>query len=64
MPHRRTIACNHCGHLLLKRSSYCEVCGQITKRMKILWIAKTVQITAILVFAALIYWKVQHLSFP
>ena len=62
MPRRRTIACDHCGHMLLKRDNECEVCGRITSRELILGIAKVVQIGVALIVFAFMYFKVKRLS--
>lgn len=58
MPRHRTIACDHCGHLLLKRDIACEVCGRMTRRERNLWIAKALQIGLILLVGAVVYFKV------
>lgn len=34
MPRRRTISCNHCGYMQLKRDEYCDRCGRMTERAK------------------------------
>lgn len=60
MPRYRSIACDHCGHLLLKRDTECEVCGRMTRREQHLWLAKTVQIGFVLLVAGIMYYKVQH----
>lgn len=59
MPRYRTIACDHCGHMLLKRDTECEVCGRMTRRERNLWIAKTVQIVVIVLVAAFVYFKLK-----
>lgn len=64
MPRYRTIACDHCGHMLLKRNEYCEVCGSMTRRERNLWIAKTVQIAVVLVTFTFIYFKIKGLNTP
>jgi ribosomal protein L37E len=63
MPRYRTIACEHCGHLLLKRDEYCEACGCMTRRERILWAAKALQIAAMLVAICFVYWEVSGLTF-
>lgn len=62
MPRYRTIVCTHCGHMLLKRDTECEVCGRMTRRERRLWIAKAVQIGVVLVAFAFIYVKVKGLA--
>lgn len=64
MPRYRTIACDHCGHMLLKRDTDCEVCGRMTRRERNLWIAKAVQIGIVLIVFAFIYLKVKGLAPP
>lgn len=64
MPRYRTIACDHCGHMLLKRDTDCEVCGRMTRRERNLWIAKAVQIGIVLIVFAFIYLKVEGLAPP
>ena len=48
MPRYRTIACDNCGHLLLKRHEYCEVCGHMTRRARAFWVAKGIYLTVFL----------------
>lgn len=62
MPRYRTIACDHCGHMLLKRDTECEACGRMTRRERNLWLAKAVQIGVVLVAFAFIYFKVKGLA--
>lgn len=62
MPRYRTIACDHCGHMLLKRDTDCEVCGHMTRRERNLWVAKAAQIGIVLVVFAFIYLKVKGLA--
>jgi len=59
MPRYRTIACEHCGHMLLKRDIECEVCGSMTRRERNRWITKMVQIGVILLVAAFVYFKLK-----
>lgn len=59
MPRYRTIACDHCGHLLLKRDIECEGCGRMTRRERNLWIAKLLQIGFILLVGTVMYFKVK-----
>lgn len=54
MPRRRTIACDHCGYLQLKRDTECDQCGRLTRRERNLWVAKAIQLAIILV--AGLYW--------
>lgn len=62
MPSYRTIACDLCGHLLLKRDTECEVCGRMTRRERNLWTAKAIQIGVVLVAFAFIYLKIKGLA--
>jgi len=62
VPRRRTIACDHCGHLQLKRDTECDVCGRITRRERSRWIAKAIQIGVVLVVAAAMYAKIKGLA--
>lgn len=62
MPRYRTIACDHCGHMLLKRDAECEVCGHMTRRERTLWILKVVQIGVVVVAFGFIYFKVRGLA--
>lgn len=55
MPRYRTISCDHCGHMLLKRDIECEACGRMTRRERHLWVAKAVQLGVILLVAAFVY---------
>lgn len=34
MPRRRSIACDNCGFLVLKRDEFCERCGTTTPQAK------------------------------
>lgn len=62
MPRYRSIACDHCGHLLLKRDTECEVCGRMTRRERSLWIAKAVQIGFVLLAAGVMYFRLKGLA--
>ena len=62
MPRRRTIACDHCGHMLLKRDTECEACGRMTRRERRLWIAKALQIGLVLLVVAFVYFKLKGLA--
>lgn len=62
MPRRRTIACDYCGHLQLKRDTDCEMCGRMTRRERNLWIAKAVQIGVVLLVFAFMYAKLKGLA--
>ena len=57
MPRRRTIACDYCGFLQLKRDTECEACGRMTRRERNLWIAKAVQIGVIVLVGAVLLAK-------
>jgi hypothetical protein len=62
MPRRRTIACDHCGFLQLKRDTECEACGRMTRRERHRWIAKAVQLGVILLVGAFMYAKLKGLA--
>lgn len=62
MPRYRTIACDHCGHLLLKSDIECEVCGSMTKRERNRWLAKAVQLGIMLIGFAFIYARLKGLG--
>lgn len=62
MPRRRTIACQHCGYLQLKRDLQCDACGRMTRRERNLWIAKAVQIGVILMVGIFMYTKIKGLA--
>ncbi|QDW65817.1 hypothetical protein [Luteimonas granuli] len=63
MPRYRTISCDHCGHMSLKRDTECEVCGRMTRRERRLWIEKVMQLGVILLIAAFVYAKLKS-GFP
>jgi len=62
MPRRRTIACDHCGYLQLKRDTECDTCGRITRRERDRRIAKCIQIGVVLAAGALMYAKIKGLA--
>lgn len=62
MPRRRTIACDHCGYLQLKRDTECDRCGRITKRERSLWIARGIQFAIIAMFWLYGYFKIKGLA--
>lgn len=48
MPRYRTIACEHCGFMQLKRDKVCQRCGKLTARearAQAFWIAQLVVTT-------------------
>jgi len=55
MPRYRTISCEHCGHMLLKRDTVCEMCGLMTHRGKANLVAKVVQVVIVLAGFAVIF---------
>jgi ribosomal protein L37E len=61
MPRRRTIACDHCGHMLLKRDEYCEACERMTRRERRLWMAKAFQLAVVLGVSAFMYFRIKEL---
>lgn len=44
MPRYRTISCDHCGYMQLKRDSECAKCGRMTRRERDRWTAKGIQL--------------------
>lgn len=61
MPRRRTIACNYCGYLQLKRDTECDQCGRMTSRERNLWIARGVKLAVIAVAFIYGYFKIKGL---
>lgn len=55
MPRYRTISCEYCGYMLLKRDSVCEMCGRMTRRGKARLVAKAVQVVVVLAGFAVIF---------
>jgi hypothetical protein len=62
MPRYRTIACDHCGYMQLKRDTECDQCGRMTRRERNRWIAKGVQLGVMLLAFAFIYAKIKGLA--
>jgi hypothetical protein len=62
MPRYRTISCEHCGHMLLKRDTVCEMCGRMTRRGKALLLAKVVPIVAVLIAAVVMFHTIGGLT--
>lgn len=44
MPRYRAIACDHCGHLLLRRDAFCDICGHMTRRERMRWLARALRL--------------------
>lgn len=61
MPRHRTIACDHCGYLQLKRDTECDQCGRMTRRERSRWIAKGIQLGVILLVGVYGYFKIKGL---
>lgn len=61
MPRRRTIACDHCGYLQLKRDTECDKCGRMTRRERSRWIAKGIQLAIMVVVGLYGYFKIKGL---
>lgn len=61
MPRRRTIACDHCGYLQLKRDTECDKCGRMTRRERRRWIAKGIQLAIMVVVGLYGYFKIKGL---
>lgn len=55
MPRQRTIACDHCGVLQLKRDIECESCHRLTRRGRRRLVAWSLQFGAILVVGLILY---------
>lgn len=62
MPRRRTIACDHCGYLQLKRDIECDQCGRMTRRERNLWIAKAIHLAVIAAAIIYGYFKIKALT--
>jgi hypothetical protein len=66
MPRRRTVSCQNCHHLLLKRAVVCEMCGHETERSRHefrLWLARgALAIVAALLMVAFVQHTVASLS--
>lgn len=62
MPRRRSIACDHCGYLQLKRDTECYACGRMTRRERSRWIAKAVQLGVIVLVGVFMYAKLKGLA--
>lgn len=62
MPRRRTIACDHCGYLQLKRNTHCDQCGRMTRRERtnVYWIALSISI--VLTVVAFVIWRARTFS--
>ncbi|MBD7987099.1 hypothetical protein H9645_03565 [Luteimonas sp. Sa2BVA3] len=61
MPRYRTISCDYCGFMQLKRDRECEGCGRLTRRERRLWIAKSIQVGIVLVVGFVFYARVKGL---
>lgn len=64
MPRRRTIACEHCGYLQLKRDLTCDACGRMTRREKRRWAVIAIQAAVLLLVGLYVYAKIGGLSPP
>jgi hypothetical protein len=66
MPRRRTVSCQNCHHLLLKRAVVCEMCGHETeysRRAFLLWLARgALAIVVALLMVAFVQHTVAGLS--
>lgn len=62
MPRHRTIACDHCGYLQLKRDTECDQCGRLTRRERNLWVTKAIQLAIILVAGLYWYFSIKGLG--
>jgi hypothetical protein len=61
MPRYRTIACEHCGYLQLKRDTECDTCGRMTRRERSRWIAKGIQLAIMVAVGLYGYFKLKGL---
>ncbi len=59
MPRRRSISCDYCGSLQLKRDTECESCGRMTRRERKLWTLKAVQIGLVLIVVLVFYSRIK-----
>lgn len=62
MPRRRTIACEHCGYLQLKRDTECDQCGRMTKRERNLWVGRGIQFAVIALVGVYGYFRIKGLA--
>ena len=64
MPRRRTISCENCGYMLLKRDTECEACGSMTLRSRNLLVAKVAQFGVMLIVLVFVYGQLKGLGAP
>lgn len=64
MPRYRTISCEHCGYMLLKRDTVCEMCGRMTQRGKVRLVAKIIPALIVLIAVAVMLYVVGGLTPP
>lgn len=57
MPRYRTISCDYCGFMQLKRDRECERCGRMTRRERRRWAARSIPIAFALILALVLYAK-------
>ena len=62
MPRYRTISCEHCGHMLLKRDTVCEMCGRMTQRGKARLVAQIIPALIVLIAVAVMLHVVGGLT--
>ena len=58
MPRYRTISCNHCGFMQLKRDKTCDKCGRLTAREGRKLALSFAYVCAILVIGLVFYAKI------
>jgi uncharacterized paraquat-inducible protein A len=59
MPRYRTIACDHCGFLQLKRDKFCDRCGRLTARERRSQLVYWFGLAIVAVVIGITFW---HLS--
>lgn len=62
MPRYRTISCDHCGFMQLKRDSECDACGRMTKRERRVWVMRGIVTVVTLLVGIVVYEQIKGLS--
>lgn len=59
MPRYRTISCEHCGFMQLKRDAYCDQCGRMTARERKKTLVNLVYFALLAVVLIFFYFYIQ-----
>lgn len=59
MPRSRTISCENCGYMQLKRDTECDRCGRMTKRAKTRMTLNAVYFAVMVVIVAVGYFQIK-----